>query len=593
MKFKYLMIGLLISILSLSITACSEKKNFEPLTPQTFDYDNATIYFAMTDRFKDGNPDNNNAYGRPSTDALGQNTATFNGGDFEGLTQKLEEGYFKDLGVNVLWVSAPYEQIHGYIAGGKDGNFAHYGFHGYYALDWTSMDQNFGTIDTFRKFVDTAHAQGIRVFLDVVMNHVGYPNYEDMFTYGYGGVSPDQPSALTLPKEGETFKKWTDFVDWQGENAFDQWWGDWVRADFKGYTPPGEDVFTQNLMGLPDVRTEVTEPLGLPPILVTKWAMESTDNPYALPNAAALRKAQDLSPSDYIVTWLAAWVENFGIDGFRIDTAKHVEADVWAKLKTACDSSLKTFRQNNPDNVAAAFTEDFYFLGEVWGQGLAKNYYFDNGFDALINFSFQGERKDGPAFDPSKMPKIFKNYAEALNSDPDFNVVSYLSQHDTTLYPRNKLMDGATFLMLLPGGVQIFYGDETARPFGSFNGDATMATRSPMNWDAIDTAVLEHFQKLGQFRNRNLAVGAGAHTVISESPYVFTRHYEKNGVTNDVLVYIGTEKTTEKVSLEVSSIAEEGATVRDAYTGKTYQVKNGHIEIEVHDNGIALIEMGK
>ena len=111
----------------------------------TFSWDNATVYFLLTDRFKNGDTSNDGAYGRMKT-VGGDNRATFHGGDFAGITQEIEAGYFNDLGVNAIWLTAPYEQLHGYLLGGDDGShFAHYSYHGYYVLDYTEADQAYGT----------------------------------------------------------------------------------------------------------------------------------------------------------------------------------------------------------------------------------------------------------------------------------------------------------------------------------------------------------------------------------------------------------------------------------------------------------------
>lgn len=99
--------------LPVSANDFSDNRNIEG--DQHFSWDNATVYFAMTDRFYDGNPDNNQSYGRPQVDATGQNIGTFHGGDLQGLTDKLNEGYFFALGVNAIWITAPYEQIHGWL----------------------------------------------------------------------------------------------------------------------------------------------------------------------------------------------------------------------------------------------------------------------------------------------------------------------------------------------------------------------------------------------------------------------------------------------------------------------------------------------
>jgi len=566
-------------------------EEYEVVGSTDFNYDSSTVYFAMTDRFYDGNPDNNHSYGREPIDALGHDIATFHGGDFVGLTEKLNEGYFQDLGVNVLWVSAPYEQIHGYIGGGSRGDFAHYGFHGYYALDWTMMDRNFGTVEEFRTFVNTAHEQEIRVFLDVVMNHVGYPNLQDMLDFNYGGISPsiEDPEDF-LPREGEDFHKWTEAVAWEEPEAWANWWGDWVRADLPGYHPPGDTVYTQNLYGLPDIRTEIKEDLGLPPILKTKWEIEEDPvyDEWIVPAAMDLRRDLGLPPVDYISQWLAAWVEEFGINGFRIDTAKHVEIEHWETLKERSNEALENFREENPELPGAAFKEDFFFLGEVWGQGLNRNYYYDQGFDALINFTFQGERRDGPAYFPDRMPRIFENYSKAINEVEDFTVLSYLSQHDTSLYPRERLKEGGTYLMLLPGMVKVFYGDEVGREAGDGGSDATMGTRSSMDWENSDEDILDHFQKLGQFRSRNPSVGAGQHTTLSTEPFIFTRIYEQDDQFNRVMVYLGEEGSA---ILPVGEIFQEGELLRDAYQNKLYEVEGETLEVDTGDKGIVLLEV--
>jgi alpha-amylase len=87
----------------------------------------------------------------------------------------------------------------------------------------------------------------------------------------------------------------------------------------------------------------------------------------------------------------------------------------------------------------------------------------------------------------------------------------------------------AAALLLTPGAVQLYYGDESGREFGPTGSDAYQGTRSPMNWQAIDSgqvnSILEHWRILGQFRERHPAIGAGSHRMISKSPYVFSRQY--------------------------------------------------------------------
>ncbi|MGN1132785.1 MAG: alpha-amylase family glycosyl hydrolase, partial [Ruminococcus sp.] len=167
-----LCLSMLLSVVSVCFTANavtvdreSTKANVDQSTTgvskitsaDDFSWDNATVYFLLTDRFKNGNTSNDHSYGR-ATDANGSplsgwNTApgTFHGGDFAGITQEIESGYFDDLGINAIWLSAPYEQIHGYVDSGV--GFAHYSYHGYYVLDYTETDANFGTKEEFQTLV--------------------------------------------------------------------------------------------------------------------------------------------------------------------------------------------------------------------------------------------------------------------------------------------------------------------------------------------------------------------------------------------------------------------------------------------------------
>ena len=146
------------------------------------------VYFVLTDRFYNGDTSNDNSYNRKNSSDI-PSVATFHGGDIKGVTEKLD--YLDSLGVNAIWITAPYEQIHGWVSG-KNDSFPHFAFHGYYAQDWTFMDKNMGTVEEFRTFVNEAHKRGIRVVMDIVMNHTGYNTTEDMITYGFGKTTQTQ-----------------------------------------------------------------------------------------------------------------------------------------------------------------------------------------------------------------------------------------------------------------------------------------------------------------------------------------------------------------------------------------------------------------
>lgn len=156
----------------------------ETAAPAPFDWHNATVYFVLTDRFVNGNPANDNSYGRHK-DGI-QEIGTFHGGDLQGLTSKLD--YLQQMGVNALWISSPLEQIHGWVGGGTKGDFPHYAYHGYYTQDWSKLDANMGTEADLRRLVDEAHKRGIRILFDVVMNHTGYATLADMQEFQFGAL---------------------------------------------------------------------------------------------------------------------------------------------------------------------------------------------------------------------------------------------------------------------------------------------------------------------------------------------------------------------------------------------------------------------
>ena len=340
---------------------------------EVFSWDNAIIYFALTDRFYNGDPSNDHCFGRRNDYPKEINCGTWHGGDFKGLTSKLD--YLKKLGVNAIWISPIVEQIHGFDGQGPNGEFPVYACHGYWASDFTMLDPNFGTEDDFREFVDSAHSKGIRVVVDIVMNHVGYHNLADMQDNGF----PQMVNIHDLPE------KWNDWQPKDGNyNIFnpssritykglERWWSPkWVMADgLPNYDQSEEGSETKSCVyWLPDFKTESQEYVTLPKFLLEKKNTKAKN----LPNATVL---------DYLISWQTYWIETFGIDGFRCDTAKHVEPIVWKKLKIAANKSFSKWKEQNPSKKLDDLP--FYMVGEVWGHKVTRDYYFDNGFDALIN----------------------------------------------------------------------------------------------------------------------------------------------------------------------------------------------------------------
>lgn len=185
---NYIMLSLML-LYSIKLSGEVKTDNFE--------WKNATVYFVITDRFCNGDSTNDINYGRIVDYGSEQlNTATFHGGDFAGMLKKAREGYFKNLGINVVWMTDVFEQIHGWMSGsGAINDFPHYGYHGYYPLDYTQTDKNYGTIEEFRTLVNYLHSQGIRVMLGANLNNPGYPTLLDAVQLGFAETGLTEQEA--------------------------------------------------------------------------------------------------------------------------------------------------------------------------------------------------------------------------------------------------------------------------------------------------------------------------------------------------------------------------------------------------------------
>jgi len=470
----------------------------------------------------------------------------FEGGDIKGITQKIKEGYFQDLGVNAIWFTPVVEQIHG---GTDEGTGFTYAYHGYWAKDWTSLDPNFGTMADLADLVALAHDQGIRIVMDAVINHTG-------------------PVTEIDP----------------------QWPNDWVRTspkcEFNSYDTAVKCTLVANL---PDVLTESNEEVELPKELVDKWKAEGRyEQELVELDAFFERTGYPRAPRYYIIKWLSDFVRDFGIDGYRADTVRHIEEEVWAEFKSECEKSFAMWKENNPDKVLD--DNNFYMVGEVYDYdiitsgksfdfGDKKVNYYDYGFNSMINFEFKKSAS-------KNYEELFSTYSEVLNNEKSgFQVLNYATSHDDANpfdKDRNRSAETGTKLLLTPGTAQIYYGDESARnlTIEGTQGDATF--RSNMNWDDIKNnevtqKILSHWQKLGKFRKNHPSIGAGQHEMISESPYIFKRTYQKNGIDDSVIIGIDLEKGVKQIS--AATVFDDNTLVRDAYSGTEAKVQNGMIMI--------------
>jgi alpha-amylase len=506
-----------------------------------FVWEGANIYFLLTDRFNNGDTSNDINFDR--TKETGK-LRGFEGGDIKGITQKIKEGYFTDLGINAIWMTPVVEQIHG---GTDEGTGLSYAYHGYWTKDWTSIDSNFGTKEDLKELVAIAHKNGIRILLDAVINHTGPVTEKDPV-----------------------------------------WPGDWVRTgpecEYNNY----ENMVTCTLVkNLPDIRTESNAAVELPKHLVEKWKSEGRyEQEVKELDEFFTRTGHPRAPRFYIMKWLTDYITEFGIDGYRVDTVKHTEEIVWQEFKIECDVAFTDYKKNNPEKVLDK--NDFYLVGEVYNYGIsagkAFNFsnkqvnYFDKAFTSLINFEMKWNAKQMPEND------VFYKYDSILNNQlKGYGVLNYMTSHDDGQpFDKEREMPykTATMLLLTPGTSQVYYGDEAARDLiieGTV-GDATL--RSFMNWEAINNnedtkKILRHWQKLGQFRANHMAVGAGKHQLISDkNGLVFSR------IRKEDKVVMAINMLEQNILIDVSSVFENGEKLRDFYSNKKVVVINGKVNFK-------------
>ncbi|HEU5217754.1 MAG TPA: alpha-amylase family glycosyl hydrolase, partial [Gemmatimonadales bacterium] len=305
--------------------------------PPTY-WNNATVYFLLTDRFNNGNPGNDRALDRAQDGAV---LRSYQGGDLAGLLLKINAGYFDSLGVDAIWMTPFVEQIHGSV---DEGTGKTYGFHGYWTRDWTAVDPALGTRDDLRRVVEAAHRHHIRVLMDAVINHTG-------------------PETSLDPR-------WPD---------------DWVRREpnctYQSYVTT---VSCNLVKTLPDILTESDAPVALPPALREKWQQEGRrDQEVASLDSFFRRTGYPRVPRYYIIKWLTDWVRRYGFDGYRVDTAKHFEETVSADLKKEAQAAFTAWKLAHRTQVLDGMP--FYMVGEVYGYAPNQGRQFDFG-DRKVDF---------------------------------------------------------------------------------------------------------------------------------------------------------------------------------------------------------------
>ena len=357
---------------------------------------NESIYFIMVDRFENGDPTNDNAgfiAGDPTGGFDPTDIGYWHGGDLKGVTKHLD--YVKSMGFTSIWITPPVKQK--YVQGSSAA------YHGYWGLDFTTVDPHLGTEAEFKEMVTRAHELGLKIIIDVVANHTADVIY-------YDGVKPKILSGEANSKKP-----------------------DWLN-NINNYHNVGISQGTDSdFFGLDDIATENPE-------VIEGW----------------------------IKVW-SDWINNFDIDGFRIDTFKHVNPEFWLKVIPAIkEVALKKGKT------------DFAIFGEVYDPSpyVTSTFVRTKQIDSLLDFPFQERVSRFAKYGTNTIELAALFNADDLYTTPTTNaygLITFLGNHDMGRIGyqiRNAVLDndltGAldraklanALLFLLRGSPTLYYGDE-------------------------------------------------------------------------------------------------------------------------------------
>jgi glycosidase len=326
------------------------------------------VYFVLPDRFENGDPANDR--GGLSGDRLATGydpTATgfYHGGDLKGLTRRLD--YIQGLGVTAIWLGPIYRNK---PVQGPPGHESA-GYHGYWITDFTDVDPHFGTRADLKAFIDAAHARGLKVYLDIITNHTAdviqyrecpandcaYRSIADYpFTRrggvggapineGFAGLGAGHQTGANFARLTRPDYAYTPYVPAaEAHVKKPDWLNNPIYYHNRGNsTFQGESSLMGDFAGLDDVATE---------------------NPRVVAG---------------FIEIYGRWIEEFGVDGFRVDTARHVNPEFWQAFVPAMMARAK-----------ARGIPNFHIFGEVFDPDpapLALHTRVD-GFPAVLDFAF-------------------------------------------------------------------------------------------------------------------------------------------------------------------------------------------------------------
>jgi len=543
-----------------SLTSLAEPSARSPIASDSF-------YFVMTDRYRDGDPSNNTGGTNGPASTTGFDPASdayFHGGDLAGLTGTCDQSdpnddglaRIKRLGFTAIWVTPPFVQR------AVQGDSAAY--HGYWFLDLSRPDPRLGDREDFRALVDCAHRLGMKVFVDVVVNHTAdVIGYEQGAPYVPIGRVPYRTAA------GRSFNPWsyasgTDFPRLSADRSFAK-------------TPQVDDGFTD--AKVPAVLNDVTRYHNRGDIdwssCVGRCEMDG--------DFAGL---DDLMTEDWRVVKALAqaygdWIRDFGIDGFRIDTARHVDPYFFGRWLPEIDRT-----------ALAAGVPGFTTFGEVWLDTPAElsEMMLDRSLPSVLDFPFQDAARQFATGQASAglLAALFDEddyYTSATTNA--YGLTTFLGNHDMGrigffLTTQSQSQGDALtqrallahdLLYLTRGVPVVYYGDEVGMT-GSGDGrdrtarqdmfptrvaawqDEQRIGRAPIGTGSsfdVDSPISERIAELSSLREGHPALASGAMiTRYSEGDVLAVSRVDAATRTEYVVAFNGAD-TAERVVIPTST----------------------------------------
>ncbi|SIT86829.1 pullulanase-type alpha-1,6-glucosidase [Microbacterium sp. RU33B] len=410
--------------------------------------DGQQFYFVMTDRFANGDAANDTGGLEGDRLATGfdpTDKGFFNGGDLAGLRAQLP--YIKGLGTTAIWLTPSFKNkpVQGV---GAD---ASAGYHGYWITDFTQIDPHLGTNAELEDFIGEAHAEGIDVYFDIITNHTADVIRYEENQYGYiSKAAEPYRDAAGVEFDPATYAGTDDFPALDAATSFPYtpvvepaeadvkvpaWLNDVTLYHNRGdSTFAGESSTYGDFVGLDDLMTE---------------------HPTVVDGFADIYKA---------------WID-LGIDGFRIDTAKHVNFEFW-----------ETWSEDVLDYAHAQGKDDFFMFGEVYDAdpALLAPYVRDTDMNSVLDFAFQSGAESFAKGQPAKvLQNLFAGDDRYTTSDSSSTALpTFLGNHDmgrigaklagtTDTLARDQLAHDLLFLSR--GQPVVYYGDEQG--FAGAGGD--------------------------------------------------------------------------------------------------------------------------